>query len=281
MTYTRFPDTETIAEESTSWPMVSRPPHLGGLGFGMKWNMGWMHDTLAYFSRDPIFRKYHHGELTFGIWYAFTENFVLALSHDEVVYGKGSLLSKMPGDDWRRFANLRLLYGFMFGHPGKKLLFMGGEFGQWQEWNHDAELQWELLESPPHQGILQWVGDLNRLYRDQPALHERDFKAEGFEWIDYRDAEASVLAFLRHGKTPGDMVLVVLNFTPVPRENYRVGVPVPGLWRELLNSDARLYGGSGLGNAGAVMAENMESFERPYSLTLTLPPLGAVFLKPA
>ena len=281
MTYARFPDTETIAEESTSWPMVSRPPYLGGLGFGMKWNMGWMHDVLRYFSRDPIFRKYHHGELTFGIWYAFTENFVLALSHDEVVYGKGSLIGKMPGDDWRRFANLRLLYGFMFGHPGKKLLFMGSEFAQWQEWNHDAELQWELLDSPPHQGVLQWVADLNALYRSEPALHQRDFKAEGFEWIDFRDAEASVLAFLRRGKNPDDMVLVVLNFTPVPREFYRVGVPRPGMWRELLNSDARPYGGSGLGNAGAVMAEAVESFDRPYSLTLTLPPLGAVFLRPA
>jgi 1,4-alpha-glucan branching enzyme len=261
--------------------MVSRPPYLGGLGFGMKWNMGWMHDTLRYFGHDPIFRKYHHGELTFSIWYAFAENFILALSHDEVVYGKRSLLSKMPGDDWRRFANLRLLYGYMYGHPGKKLLFMGGEFGQWQEWNHDAELQWDLLDSPPHQGILQWIADLNRLYRAEPALHERDFKAEGFEWIDFRDAEASVLVFLRRGKHAGDMVLVALNFTPVPREGYRVGVPVSGLWLELLNSDATVYCGSGQGNAGAVHTEDIESFDHPYSLTLTLPPLGAVFLKPA
>lgn len=279
--YTRFPGVETIAEESTSWPMVSRPPYIGGLGFGMKWNMGWMHDTLDYFSRDPVFRKYHHGELTFSIWYAFSENFVLALSHDEVVYGKRSLLAKMPGDDWQKFANLRLLYGLLFGHPGKKLLFMGGEFGQWQEWNHDAELQWDLLQSLPHQGMLRWVADLNRLYRTEPALHERDFKAEGFEWIDFCDAEASVLVFLRRGKRAGDMVLVALNFTPVPRENYRVGVPVSGLWQELLNSDATLYGGSGLGNAGAVMADPVPSFDRPSSLTLTLPPLAAVFLKPA
>ncbi len=281
MAYTRFPGVETIAEESTSWPMVSRPPYLGGLGFGMKWNMGWMHDTLAYFSRDPIFRKYHHGQLTFSIWYAFSENFVLALSHDEVVYGKGSLLAKMPGDDWRKFANLRLLYGYMFGHPGKKLLFMGGEFGQWQEWNHDAEPEWNLLDSPPHQGVFQWVADLNRLYRAETALHERDFKPEGFEWIDFRDSEASVLVFLRRGRRADDMVLVALNFTPVPRENYRVGVPIRGLWRELLNSDAELYGGSGLGNAGAVHTEDTESFDHPYSLSLTLPPLAAVFLKPA
>ncbi|MDQ7831674.1 MAG: 1,4-alpha-glucan branching protein GlgB [Desulfovibrionaceae bacterium] len=278
--YTRFPDIQTMAEESTAWPMVSRPPYIGGLGFGMKWNMGWMHDTLRYFSRDPIHRKFHHGELTFGIWYAFTENFILPLSHDEVVYGKGSLLGKMPGDDWQKFANLRLLYALMYAHPGKKLLFMGAEIAQWGEWNHDAEIDWRLLEYRHHRGIMTWVKDLNALYRREPALHERDFESSGFEWVDFRDAEASVVAFLRKGKDPRDMVLGVFNFTPVSRPAYRVGVPVGGVWTELLNSDADVYGGSGLGNAGAVAAQDAPGHGHPYSLEMVLPPLSAVLLTP-
>lgn len=278
--YTRFPDTETIAEESTAWPMVSRPPYLGGLGFGMKWNMGWMHDTLRYFSRDPIHRKFHHGELSFSIWYAFTENFVLPLSHDEVVYGKGSLMGKMPGDDWQKFANLRILYAYMYAHPGKKLLFMGAEIGQWNEWNHDAELQWHLLEFSRHQGLKRWLADLNGLLKSQPALHELDFKPDGFEWIDFHDTEASVLIFLRKGRDPRDTMLCAFNFTPVPRKEYRVGVPYGGVWTELLNSDSTIYGGTDLGNAGAVAALGSDGHGRPYSLLLTLPPLGAVFLKP-
>jgi 1,4-alpha-glucan branching enzyme len=278
--YTRFPDIQTMAEESTAWPMVSRPPYIEGLGFGMKWNMGWMHDTLRYFSRDPIHRKFHHGELTFGIWYAFTENFILPLSHDEVVYGKGSLLGKMPGDDWQKFANLRLLYALMYAHPGKKLLFMGGEIAQWSEWNHDAEIDWRLMGYRHHRGVMTWLRDLNDLYRREKALHERDFEPAGFEWIDFSDAEASVVAFLRKGKDPKDMVLAVFNFTPVVRPSYRVGVPVGGVWTELVNSDADAYGGSGLGNAGAVAAREEQGHGRPYSLELMLPPLSAVLLAP-
>ncbi|MEF3696076.1 1,4-alpha-glucan branching protein GlgB [Desulfolutivibrio sp.] len=278
--YTRFPDIQTMAEESTAWPMVSRPPYIGGLGFGMKWNMGWMHDTLRYFSRDPIHRKFHHGELTFGIWYAFTENYILPLSHDEVVYGKGSLLGKMPGDDWQKFANLRLLYALMYAHPGKKLLFMGAEIAQWSEWNHDAEIDWRLLEYRHHRGVMTWVRDLNDLYRREPALHERDFEPSGFEWVDFRDAEASVVAFLRKGARPQNMVLGVFNFTPVARPAYRVGVPMGGVWTELLNSDADVYGGSGLGNAGAVAAQDAPGHGHPYSLEMVLPPLSAVLLTP-
>jgi len=277
--YRDFPDCQTIAEESTSWPMVSRPSYAGGLGFGMKWNMGWMHDTLDYFSKESIHRKYHQNQLTFSIWYAFYENFVLPLSHDEVVYGKGSLLNKMPGDDWQKFANLRLLFGYMFGHPGKKLLFMGGEFGQWDEWYHEKSLDWNLLEYPPHQGMQQWVRDLNRFYRGEPAMHQVDFENQGFEWIDFRDADSSVLSWLRKGRSTKDIVVAAANFTPVPREGYLTGVPRGGFWREMLNSDSEIYGGGGLGNAGGLEAAPVPCHGRPWSLSLVLPPMGIVFLK--
>lgn len=277
--YQRHPDVQTFAEESTAWPMVSRPTYMGGLGFGMKWDMGWMHDTLEYMQLDPIYRKFHHSNLTFRLLYAFHENFVLPLSHDEVVYGKGSLLGKMPGDDWQKFANLRLLFGYMFAQPAKKLLFMGGEFGQWGEWAHDGELEWPLLQEAPHAGLRQWVADLNRAYGAEPALHERDLDPAGFEWIDCHDAEASVISLLRKGKSTDDLVVVVCNFTPVPRLNYRVGVPRGGRWREILNSDARIYGGSGWGNQGAVDAVPVPLHGRSHSLTLTLPALSALFLK--
>ena len=229
MVYQEYPDVQTIAEESTSWPMVSRPAYVGGLGFGMKWNMGWMHDTLEYFSKDPVFRKFHQNLLTFNIWYAFFENFILPLSHDEVVYGKGSLLRKMPGDDWQKFANLRLLFGYMFGEPGKKLIFMGGEFGQWDEWYHEQSLDWDLLEYPAHQGIQKWVQDLNRLYREEPALHQLDFSGAGFEWIDFRDADSSVVAFLRKPATGDDLIMVAANLTPVPTDKLPVRGPQGGL----------------------------------------------------
>ncbi len=277
--YERYPDAQTIAEESTAWPMVSRPAYLGGLGFGMKWNMGWMHDTLKYLSNDPVFRKYHHDQLTFSIWYAFYENFVLPLSHDEVVYGKGSLLGKMPGDDWQKFANLRLLYGYMYCHPGKKLLFMGGEFGQWQEWYHEESLHWHLLQYAPHQGIKHWVEDLNRFIRSEPALHQRDFENEGFEWVDATDSEKSVISFLRRGWSPDEELLVVCNMTPVVRQNYRVGVPGAGYWREILNSDAKDYGGSGQGNMGGVESSPVPYHGRYHSISLTLPPLGILVFK--
>ncbi|MBI3598915.1 MAG: 1,4-alpha-glucan branching protein GlgB [Nitrospirae bacterium] len=277
--YEKFPDVQTIAEESTAWPMVSRPTYLGGLGFGMKWMMGWMHDTLAYFAQDPVYRKFHHNQLAFSIIYAFSENFVLPLSHDEVVYGKGSLIGKMHGDVWQQFAHLRLLYGYMFGHPGKKLLFMGGEFGQVSEWRHDEGLQWHLLQYPFHQGIKQWVTDLNRLYQLEPALHRLDFSSDGFEWITHSDWEQSVLSFIRKGMPTDPVILVVANFTPVPRYNYRVGVPQDGIWKEALNSDARLYEGGGCGNMGSVTAVSIPSHGQPHSLCLTLPPLGVLFLK--
>jgi 1,4-alpha-glucan branching enzyme len=273
------PDVQSIAEESTAWPMVSRPVYLGGLGFGMKWNMGWMHDTLSYFSRDPVHRKHHHNQLTFSIWYAFQENFLLPLSHDEVVYGKGSLIGKMPGDWWQKFANLRLLFGYMFTHPGKKLLFMGGEFGQWQEWYHEESLHWNLLELPTHRGLKRWVRDLNTFLRGEPALFEQDFVREGFEWIDISDWEQSVVSFLRKGKIKKDMVLVVCNFTPVVRHNYRIGAPRWGFWKEVLNSDAPLYGGSGVGNWGGVQAAPIPCHGRDNSLLLTLPPLATVVFK--
>ncbi len=277
--YKYFPDALSIAEESTDWPMVSRPVHLGGLGFGEKWNMGWMHDTLKYFSKDPVFRKYNHDKLTFSLWYAFNENFLLPLSHDEVVHGKGSLVGKMPGDEWQKFANLRALYGFMYTHPGKKLLFMGDEFGQVGEWNHDESLDWHVLQYPVHSGLKRWVSDLNRLYKNEPALYELDFVPGGFEWIDCQDWEDSTLSFLRKGFDPADTILVVCNFTPVPRYNYVVGVPEGGAWRELLNSDAEIYNGSGVGNLGEVTAVDDPTHGKPYRLNLTLPPLSVVLLK--
>ncbi len=278
--YRDHPTTQTIAEESTAWPMVSRPTYLGGLGFGMKWNMGWMHDTLKYFATDPIYRKYHHSQITFSLWYAFNENFVLPLSHDEVVHGKGSLIGKMAGDDWQRFANLRLLYGYLWTHPGKKLLFMGGEFAQWSEWQHEQSLQWHLLEHAAHEGVRRWVRDLNRLYRTTPALYERDFNADGFEWIDCDNADDSVIVYLRRGQQPLDVALVACNLTPMPREHYRVGVPLGGQWLERLNSDAPEYGGSGIGNLGTVEATGVPSHGRANSLTLRLPPLAALVLTP-
>jgi len=277
--YKYYPDVQTIAEESTSWPMVSRPLYVGGLGFGMKWDMGWMHDTLSYMSREPIHRRHHHNELTFRQVYAFAENFVLPLSHDEVVHGKGSLLRKMSGDDWQKFANLRLLLGYMYAQPGKKLLFMGGEFGQWDEWNHDSSLAWHLLENTSHAGLQRWVEDLNRLYRSEPGLYERDCEGAGFAWIDCNDAEQSVLSFLRKGRKEKDTIAVACNFTPVPRHNYQIGVPHGGFWDEILNSDAEGYGGSQQGNMGGVEAAPIAVHGHYHSLTVTLPPLGIVFFK--
>ena len=272
--YRDHPGVQVIAEESTAWPMVSRPTYLGGLGFGMKWNMGWMHDTLKYLREDPVHRRWHHHELTFSLIYAFNENFMLPLSHDEVVHGKGSLLNKMPGDAWQQFANLRLLFGHMWAHPGKKLLFMGGEFGQRREWTHDDALEWWVLGADDrHAGLQRWIEDLNRLYRATPALHELDFDRAGFEWIDAQDAEGSVLSYLRRARD-GSCVLVVANFTPVPRSNYLLGAPHPGYWAEKLNSDATLYGGSGVGNHGGVHSVPVSAHGRYQALNLQLPPLG-------
>jgi 1,4-alpha-glucan branching enzyme len=277
--YSRYPGIQIVAEESTAWPMVTQPTYVGGLGFGMKWDMGWSHDTLDYFSQDPIHRKYRHGQLTFRMVYAFHEHFVLALSHDDVVYGKRSLLVKMPGDDWRKFAQLRLLFAYMYGMPGKKLMFMGCEFGQREEWNHDASLQWQQRAEPQHGRLERWVRALNEFYSHEPALHELDSHPEGFEWIDANDIELSVLGFLRKSREAEESILVVCNFTPIPRSNYRVGVPRGGYWQEMLNSDALENGGSGQGNFGGVNATPIPYHGRPHSLNLTLPPFGALFFK--
>jgi 1,4-alpha-glucan branching enzyme len=276
--YLDHPDVQVIAEESTAWPGVSRPVHLGGLGFGLKWDMGWMHDTLDYLSHDPIHRRYHHGEITFRALYAFDENFVLPLSHDEVVHGKGSLLAKMPGDAWQQLANLRLLFGYQYGLPGKKMLFMGAELATYAEWDHERPLDWGLLGVPGHAGVARWVADLNRLYRERPALHELDTEPGGFEWVLSDEAEISLLGFVR--RSTGAPVLFVCNFTPVPRHNVLVGVPTGGRWRELLNSDAVEYGGSGVGNYGYVTAQPVPSHGQPRVLNLTVPPLGCLFLSP-
>ncbi len=277
--YQHFPTVQTIAEESTAWANVTRPISENGLGFGLKWDMGWMHDTLSYMSRDPLYRRHHHNQLTFRMLYAFNENFVLPLSHDEVVHGKASLLGKMPGDDWQKFANLRLLFGYMYAQAAKKLLFMGDEFGQWQEWSHERSLDWHLLHNPVHAGIQKWVTDLNHIYCTQPALHELDCDSRGFKWIDCNDSEQSVVSLLRKGKADEDVVLVVCNFTPMPRYNYRVGVPTGGFWQELLNSDAVDYSGSGVGNFGGVIAEPIAQHNQLYSVNLILPPLAIAFFK--
>jgi 1,4-alpha-glucan branching enzyme len=270
----------TLAEESTAFPAVSRPTYVGGLGFHFKWNMGWMHDTLQYMARDPVHRKHHHGEITFSMVYAFNENFVLPLSHDEVVHGKGSLLTKMPGDRWQRFANLRAYYGFMFAHPGKKLLFMGCEFAQEREWNHDRSLDWHLLADPAHAGVRRLLRDLNHLYRETPALHQRDFTPDGFEWIEHNDAQRSVLAFVRRGHDARRFIVVVCNFTPTVQHGYRIGVPEPGVYRERINTDSAHYGGSNVGAPyGEITAEPIAWHGRPHSIGMTLPPLATVFFE--
>jgi 1,4-alpha-glucan branching enzyme len=269
----------TVAEESTAWPAVSRPTYAGGLGFGYKWNMGWMHDTLVYMSKDPVHRRWHHHQMTFGLLYAFNENFILPLSHDEVVHGKGTILSRMPGDAWQKFANLRAYYAFMWGHPGKKLLFMGQEFGQGSEWDAEQSLDWHLLDVGWHKGVQTLIGDLNRLYRDEPALHQLDCEGGGFEWLEANDAETSVLAWLRKGKAGAPPVLVICNFTPTPRDGYRLGLPAAGRWREILNTDAQIYGGSGLGNLGMIATEEVASHGRMFSAKLTLPPLATVWFR--
>lgn len=279
--YREFPDVQTIAEESTAWPAVTKPVYDGGLGFGLKWNMGWMHDTLNYFSRDAIYRKFHQNELTFTFWYAFTENFILPLSHDEIVYGKKSLLEKMPGDRWKKFANLRLLLAYMYSFPGKKLLFMGDELGQLKEWSHEESIQWELLGDDMHRGLQKLVIDLNRLYKIEEVLYNSDFSNECFEWVDFGDYKQSILSFIRKVKTKENQntIVVACNFTPTPRYNYRIGVPYPGIWKEIFNSDAKEYGGSGHGNLGKVNAKKKESHSRPFSISITLPPLSVVFFK--
>ncbi len=280
LAHQHHPGVLTVAEESTAWTGVSRPTYVGGLGFSLKWNMGWMHDTLLYFSKDSIHRKFYHNNLTFSLLYAFSENFVLALSHDEVVHGKASLLSKMPGDDWQKFANLRALYGYLYAHPGKKMLFMGGEFGQWREWNATSSLDWDLLEYEPHRKLQRLVADLNRLYRAEPPLYEVDFEWQGFEWIDFRDSDNSVISFLRWAKDRRQHLVVVCNFTPVPRHGYRIGVPTPGFYREVLNTDATDYGGSGVNNQPGRQADPRPWHNQPCSVELALPPLGVIILKP-
>ena len=277
----QYPGALTIAEESTAWPAVSRPTYLGGLGFSLKWNMGWMNDTLRYMRHEPIHRKYHHDELTFSLIYAFHENFTLPLSHDEVVHGKGSLLDQVPGDLWQKFANLRLLYSYMWTHPGKKLLFMGSEWGQWNEWNYDASLQWHLLEWESHQGLQRLVSDLNRLIRREPALHQVDFEPSGFEWVDCHNWEESVLVYLRKARDPRDYLVVACNFTPVPRQRHRIGVPEPGGFVEVFNSDSQYYGGSNVGNGAGVLSTDLPWHGRPYSFECALPPLGISVFKPA
>lgn len=277
--YKEHPDVHVMAEESTDWPMVSKPTSLGGLGFGMKWDMGWMNDTLDYMQKDPIYRSHHLDRLTFRMIYAYHENFILPLSHDEVVHGKGSLLGRMPGDDWQKFANLRLLFGYMFTQPGKKLLFMGCEFGQWSEWNHEKSLDWHLLEHSPHRGVQLWVKHLNQLYRTERALYENDFSTDGFEWIDCNDSENCILIMLRKGNLPEDSLVIILNFTPVPREGYRLGVPHDGNWKEILNSDSKIFFGSGLENKSSCVAESTKWHGQPYSVCLTLSPLSVIILK--
>jgi 1,4-alpha-glucan branching enzyme len=275
----QFPGILTIAEESTAWPMVSRPTYMGGLGFTLKWNMGWMHDTLEYMRKDPIHRRYHHNHMTFGMLYAFHENFVLPLSHDEVVHGKGSLINKMSGDEWQKFANLRAYYGFMWAYPGKKLLFMGSEFGQWQEWNNNTSLEWAALGAPNHQGVHRFLCDLNRLYQNEPALYENDFDWHGFSWIDANDSDNSIFSFIRYAVSNDDFIIVVSNFTPVPRGEYRIGVPKPGYYLEVLNSDSAFYWGGNIGNGGGRYTDDYGSHGHPYSLNIAIPPLGTVMFK--
>ncbi|MBF0511754.1 MAG: 1,4-alpha-glucan branching protein GlgB [Candidatus Omnitrophica bacterium] len=277
--YANFPDTQMIAEESTAWSGVSRPTHTGGLGFGMKWNMGWMHDTLVYMSKDPVYRKYHHNELTFSFLYTFSENFLMSLSHDEVTHGKGSLAGKMPGDQWQKLANLRLLLGYMYAHPGKKLHFMGSEFAQWAEWNFEHSIEWHLLQYAPHQGVQKWVKDLNHYYRQEPALYERDFSSDGFEYVDFSDYQKSIISFLRKSADQKSLILAVCNFTPMTWKNYTIGIPYEGYWQEVLNSDAAVYGGSNQGNQGGQESLAKPSHGKPFSLSLTIPPLGILFLK--
>ncbi len=280
LTHEQFPGTVTVAEESTAWPGVSRPVYLGGLGFTFKWNMGWMHDMLGYMGKDPVHRKWSHNDITFAMLYAYHENFILPFSHDEVVHGKGAMLARMPGDMWQKHANLRALYAYMFSHPGKKLMFMGCEIGQMREWNYDASLDWGQLRHQAHQGLQQLVRDLNRIYRAEPSLHEVDHEPGGFAWIDCNDHESSVVSFLRRARNPGDFTVVIVNFTPVVRLAYQVGVPAPGLYREVLNTDAQIYGGSNVGNAGAVLAGDSPAHGHPWSISVTLPPLACLMLKP-